>query len=207
MIDIRFFLYIIIILSAVFHEYAHGWVAYRLGDSTAKDAGRLTLNPLVHLDPIGTVLLPLFLLFTWGGFIGWAKPIPYNPHNLSDQRYGSLKVAIAGPAANLLIALTLGLALRFSFGYLFSLSPGLAQLPMLLSLIVYINIFLALFNLIPFAPLDGSKIFADLFPKQWMYFMRTGFLGIFLALFIAFTVLSPIANFIFWVIVGHPINF
>lgn len=199
--DIRLFLYVIIILSAVFHEYAHGWMAYRLGDSTAKDAGRLSLNPLVHLDPIGTVILPLFLLFTSGIFIGWAKPVPYNPYNLKDQRFGSLKVAIAGPGVNLLIALILGLILRFFGGYISNFNMAF---PVFLGFVVYINIFLALFNLLPFPPLDGSKIFADLFPGQWIYFMKAGFLGIFLALFIAFFILSPIANFIFWLIVGQP---
>lgn len=205
--DIRIFLYIIIILSAIFHEYAHGWVAYRLGDSTAKDAGRLTLNPLPHLDPIGTVILPLFLLFTAGMFLGWAKPVPYNPYNLKDQRYGSLKVAIAGPSANLLIALILGLIIRFSSSQILSSYPTLIYFFSFLGLIVYINIFLALFNLIPVPPLDGSKIFADLFPSKWTYFMQSGFLGIFLALIIAFTILTPIARFIFGAIVGQTFVF
>ena len=196
---IKLFLYIVIVLSAIFHEYAHAWTAYQLGDSTAKDAGRLTLNPLPHLDPIGTVILPLFLLFTSGMFLGWAKPVPYNPYNLRDLKYGTLKVAIAGPLANLLIAAILGLILRFFSGAIFAYN---ADLPSFLGLIVYINIFLALFNLLPFPPLDGSKIFADLFPNQWRYFMQLGMMGIFIALFVAFFILSPIANFIFRIIVG-----
>jgi len=198
------FIYIIIILSAVFHEYAHGWAAYQLGDSTAKDEGRLTLNPLVHLDPIGTVILPLFLLFTSGMFLGWAKPVPYNPYNLRDLKYGTLKVAAAGPGANLLIALVIGLILRFFLPVISSYSM---VLPSYLGFIVYVNIFLALFNLLPFPPLDGSKIFADLFPNQWKYFMRLGMMGIFIALFIAFFILSPIANFIFKIIVGQGFLF
>lgn len=197
---IKLFIYIIIILSAVIHEYAHGWAAYQLGDPTAKNEGRLTLNPLVHLDPLGTVIIPLFLLFTSGVFIGWAKPVPYNPYNLRDLKYGSLKVAIAGPGINLLIALILGLILRF-------LSPVLlnynSNLPFFLGFIVYVNIFLALFNLLPFPPLDGSKIFADLFPNQWKYFMQLGMIGIFIALLIAFFILSPVANFVFRLIVGQ----
>lgn len=201
---IKLFIYIVIILSAVFHEYAHGWAAYRLGDPTAKNEGRLTLNPLAHLDPIGTVIIPLFLLFTSGIFIGWAKPVPYNPYNLKDQRYGSLKVAIAGPGVNLLIAVCLGLILRFSSGYISGFN---VTFPLFLSFIIYINIFLALFNLLPFPPLDGSKVFADLFPNQWRYFMQFGFAGVFLALFIAFFFLSPIANLIFWAIVGHSFIF
>jgi len=197
---IKLFIYIIIVLSAIIHEYAHAWAAYQLGDPTAKNEGRLTLNPLVHLDPLGTVIIPLFLLFTSGVFIGWAKPVPYNPYNLRDLKYGSLKVAIAGPGINLLIALILGLILRF-------LSPVLlnynSNLPFFLGFIVYVNIFLALFNLLPFPPLDGSKIFADLFPNQWKYFMQLGMIGIFIALLIAFFILSPVANFVFRLIVGQ----
>src|SRR3989338_644574 len=196
--DVRFFLYLVIILSAVFHEYAHGWVAYRLGDTTAKDAGRLTLNPIPHIDLWGTIIVPLFLLFTSGIFIGWAKPVPYNPYNLRDQKYGSLKVGVAGPATNLMLALILGLTLRLLVA---AVDPSIFL--ELLALIVYINIFLGLSNLIPFPPLDGSKVFADLFPRQWQYFMKLGFAGIFLALLVAFFLLPPIAQFIFWVFTGQ----
>ncbi len=205
--EIKLFLYVIIVLSAVFHEYAHSWMAYRLGDMTAKNAGRLTLNPLVHLDLFGTVLMPLFLLFTSGIFLGWAKPVPYNPFNLRDKKYGSLKVGIAGPSANLLIALVFGLFLRFFAGYFLTagiLSPIFVQF---LGLIIYINIFLALFNLLPFPPLDGSKVFADLFPRQWQSFNRIGFMGVFLAIFVAFFILSPIAQFIFRLITGVNFGF
>lgn len=202
--DFRFglFLYVIIVLSAVFHEYAHAFVAYRLGDTTAKDAGRLTLNPLAHLDPVGTVLVPLLLLFTSGIFIGWAKPVPYNPYALRDKRYGSLKVGAAGPLSNLIIAVALGVIIRLlgASGGAGVASPLFLQF---LGLIVYVNIFLALFNLLPFPPLDGSKVFADLFPGLWRGFMQFGFLGIFLALFLAFFILPPIANFLFRLIVGQ----
>lgn len=206
-IQFKLFLYIIIILSAVFHEYSHSWAAYRLGDNTAKDAGRLTLNPLVHIDPMGTIIIPLFLLLYANIFIGWAKPVPYNPYNLRDQKYGSLKVGFAGPAANLSIAVILGIILRFFSDYLLISNLAPPIFIMLLSVIVYINIFLALFNLLPFPPLDGSKIFADLFPKQWRYFMSSGFIGIFLALAIAFFILPPIAQFVFKLIVGRGFTF
>lgn len=196
----KLFIYIIIVLSAVIHEYAHGWAAYQLGDSTAKDEGRLTLNPLAHLDLWGTVVIPLFLLFTAGVFIGWAKPVPYNPYRLRDLKHGSLKVALAGPAINFLLALTLGLILRFGGSFLINYNYNL---PFFIGFIIYVNIFLALFNLLPFPPLDGSKIFADLFPEQWYHFMRLGMTGIFIALFIAFIFLSPIANFIFRLMVGQ----
>ena len=194
----NFLIYIIIIFSATIHEFFHGWVAYYLGDSTAKDEGRLTINPLKHIDPIGTVILPIFLLMTSGMFIGWAKPVPYNPNNLSDRKYGSLKVAVAGPVSNLLIALIIGLILRFSlplgFGYNF-LST--------LSLIVVINISLALFNLIPLPPLDGSKILFDLFPQTRNFLEgQIGFLGIILIIFYGAQILSPISRFLFSLIVG-----
>jgi Zn-dependent protease len=193
--EFKIFLYIIIVLSAVFHEYLHGWAANALGDPTAKYAGRLTLNPLKHLDPLGTVIIPLFLLFFVGGFIGWAKPVPYNPFNLRDQKWGSSKVAIAGPGANFLIALTIGLFIHF-----FPLS-GILYIA--LTWIVYINIFLALFNLIPIPPLDGSKILMDLFPRSSaLQFLNNSFLGIFLAILIAITFLPYLASIIYFLFVG-----
>jgi len=197
------FIYLIIVFSAVFHEYSHGWMAYRLGDTTAKDSGRLTLNPLAHIDPVGTVLVPLLLMLTAGIFIGWAKPVPYNPYNLRDQKYGSLKVGFAGPAANLLIAFVLGLFIRFADFYPAIFAGAPQSFFVLLGLIVFVNIFIALFNLLPFPPLDGSKIFADLFPRQYVYFQRMGFIGIFLALLIAFYFLSTVAQLVFRIIVGH----
>ncbi|MEK7635573.1 MAG: site-2 protease family protein [Patescibacteria group bacterium] len=202
----KLFLYIIIIFSAVIHEFSHGWMAYRLGDSTAKDAGRLTLNPLVHLDAFGTVIIPLFLMLTSGIFIGWAKPVPYNPYNLKDPKYGSLKVGIAGPAANFLVAIIIGLILRFSPGLL--LWTGLPPIFLeFLTVIIYVNIFLGLFNLIPVPPLDGSKVLNDLFPQIWHSVMNLGFAGIFVALFAAMFLLPPIAQFIFWLITGQGIGF
>jgi Zn-dependent protease len=211
----KLFLYIVIILSATFHEYAHGFIAYKLGDSTAKDAGRLTLNPLAHLDLMGTVIIPLFLLFYGGVFLGWAKPAPYNPYNLKDQKYGSLKVGIAGPAANLLIALILGIFMRLTrigagltlinAEMVFSIFPPIFI--EFLGLIVYINIFLALFNLIPLPPLDGSKVLMDLFPQFSRKIISLGFVGVFLALILSFFVLSPMAKFVFWIITGSSFGF
>jgi len=195
-VEFKFFLYIIIVLSAVFHEYFHAWMAYYLGDPTAKYAGRLTLNPLKHIDPFGTVLIPLFLLFFTGGFIGWAKPVPYNPFNLRDQKWGSTKVALAGPFANFLIASVFGILLRFMGGGSF--------VSFTLSWIVFVNIYLGLFNLIPIPPLDGSKILMDLFPRsRILYFLNFSFIGIFLALFLALMFLSPLASAFYQILVGR----
>jgi Zn-dependent protease len=203
---LKFFIYVVIVLSAVFHEYAHGFMAYRLGDSTAKDAGRLTLNPFAHMELMGTVVIPLFLLYFGGIFIGWAKPVPYNPFNLKDKKYGSLKVGIAGPGANLIIAVILGIIIRLAGYGVFGSSLSSGFFFEALGLMVYINIFLALFNLIPMPPLDGSKVLMDLFPRAGFALAKLGFLGIFLALFLAFMVLPYLANLIFFAITGYSFS-
>jgi len=203
----KLFLYIIIVISASFHEFAHAFAAFKLGDSTAKNEGRLTLNPLKHIDLTGTVIVPLLLLFFSGTFIGWAKPVPYNPYNLRDKKYGSLKVGIAGPAANFLIALILGIFLRLVFGGVFGANVFSGVFLSALALIIYINIFLGLFNLIPIPPLDGSKVLMDLFPKTGYAVATLGFAGIFLALAISFFFLSSLAGFVFKLIVGQSFGF
>lgn len=185
---ITLFLILVLIMSAIFHEYAHGYAAYRLGDDTAKNAGRLTLNPLAHLDPIGSVLLPLLLVLSRAGFIiGWAKPVPYNPYNLRDPKYGDLKVALAGPGTNLVLALFFGLVARFSpldfitkkeliLAFLSQDNTSLLALLhgsffssifILASIICFINLLLMLFNLIPIPPLDGSKVLLTILPYRW----------------------------------------
>lgn len=194
-IGFKLFLYVIIVISVVFHEYCHAWMANYLGDPTAKYAGRLTLNPLKHLDPMGTVIIPLFLLFFLGGFIGWAKPVPYNPFNLRDQKYGSAKVGAAGPGANFLMALMVGLVLRF-----LPVGPIL-QIPLVW--IVYVNIFLGLFNLIPIPPLDGSKLLMDFFPQsRVLQIFERSFIGIFLAIILAIMFLPSLSSLIYYLIVG-----
>jgi len=203
----KLFLYVIIVLSASFHEFAHAFAAFRLGDSTAKDEGRMTLNPFKHIDLTGTVVIPLFLLFFGGVFIGWAKPVPYNPYNLRDKKYGSLKVGFAGPAANFLIALILGIFLRLVFAGIFGATVFSEVFLFAVALIIYINIFLGIFNLIPIPPLDGSKVLMDLFPKTAYAMATLGIVGIFLALAIAFFIFSPLAGFIFKLIVGQSFGF
>ncbi|MBI2054461.1 MAG: site-2 protease family protein [Candidatus Staskawiczbacteria bacterium] len=151
----------VLLFSVVIHELAHGSVAYSLGDHTAKYAGRLTLNPLKHLDPFGSVILPLMLLLATAGqgpIFGWAKPVPINPYNFRDQKWGSLKVAIAGPAVNFLIAIILGQVIRFlNF-------PQALPFLQLLSIVVFYNFLWAIFNLVPIPPLDGSWILFNFFP-------------------------------------------
>jgi Zn-dependent protease len=191
-LQVKIFLYLIIIMSAVFHEYAHGWAAFSMGDPTAKKAGRLTLNPIAHIDPFGTVILPLFLMIVGGMFIGYAKPVPYNPYNLSDQKHGPAKVAAAGPTSNFVIAFLFAMLLRFV-----TLSPIWITL---VSVIVYVNIILALFNLIPIPPLDGAefmKTFTD-----FDFSFGSGFLGTFLALMLAFTFLPSLAQAVFQLFTG-----
>lgn len=151
----------ILIMSVVIHEISHGFVAERYGDNTARNAGRLTLNPLKHLDPFGSVILPALLYFTSGFVFGWAKPVPYNPNNLSNRKWGTVAVASAGILANLGIALLFGIIIRLSVGY--DVPDGFEFAT---SMIVIINLALALFNLIPIPPLDGSKILYSFLPRS-----------------------------------------
>jgi len=144
---------IVLILSIIAHEVAHGYAADALGDPTARYAGRLTLNPVPHIDLMGSVLIPGLLLLSHSPILfGWAKPVPYNPFNLRNRRWGEAAVAVAGSATNITIAIVFGLVIRF----------GSAALPepalMLAATIAFVNLFLGLFNLIPFPPLDGFTV-------------------------------------------------
>lgn len=155
---------IILLFSVVAHEVSHGYMAQYLGDPTARLAGRLTLNPLPHIDPMGSIIIPIITAILPGGFIfGWAKPVPYNPHNLRDKKWGDTKVALAGPFTNFGIALVFALLLRFG-GDVFSDS-----MRTLMDSIVFINIILAVFNLIPIPPLDGSKVLLNALPFRYRY--------------------------------------
>ncbi len=146
----------ILIFSLCFHEFSHGYIAYKLGDHTAARNGRLTLNPLAHLDPIGSLMI-LFVGF------GWAKPVPVNPVNFSNPRLDMMKVAFAGPASNLFLAFAGGLMMRLVN------IVGLLQSEMFIQTLyffIFINIRLAVFNMIPIAPLDGSQIFGNMISKN-----------------------------------------
>lgn len=226
---ITILLIIALIASAIFHEYAHGWAAFKLGDNTAKDAGRLTLNPLAHLDPFGSVLMPFLLVLMHSPFfIAYAKPVPYNPYNLRDQRWGDLKVAIAGPATNLLLALASGLVthllpivsstkIALLTGFFSSDNASLlaamqgsfvSVIYVMCIVFCYINLLLMIFNLIPIPPLDGSKVLLSFLPYNWqMKFYKIEPYGLLIVLFLlmfgAFDfILGPLLGLIFSLIVS-----
>ena len=188
------FIIFVLLFSIIIHEVAHGTVAYYLGDPTAKYAGRLSLNPLKHLDPIGSLLLPLLLIVIRSPILfGYAKPVPINPYNFRDRKYGTLKVAFAGPASNFSIAVFFGILIR-----VFSL-PINSGLGLMFSFIVWINLLLAVFNLVPIPPLDGSHIlFAILPDSMWKLKMILHQFGIFILFFIIFFFYPWIALIIRW---------
>ena len=152
-----FFQIFILVFSVMIHEISHGLMALSFGDRTAEYEGRLTLNPLKHIDLFGSIVVPLMLWISGAGFmIGWAKPVPYNPYNLRNRRVGEMMVALAGPLSNLLVAVLFGLLIRFL--------PLSGPLLTIFVFIVLVNITLSMFNLVPVPPLDGSKILFSILP-------------------------------------------
>ncbi len=176
---------LILVYSIILHEVSHGFVAYLNGDRTAKEAGRITLNPLPHIDLLGTLILPALLVFFKAGILfGWAKPVPFDPRNFRNKTLGVFTVGIAGPLTNILLAVVFGLAFRekgvsdpFAKIYLYGAS---------------INIFLALLNLVPIPPLDGSRAVGALLPKQLrdIYYSVEPF-GFFILIFLLYTGVLP----------------
>lgn len=215
-------------MSAVFHEYAHGWVAYKLGDNTAKSMGRLTLNPINHLDPVGSILLPILLILSGSNFvIGWAKPVPYNPYNLRDARYGDMKVALGGPGTNLILAIFFGFIARLTpmavnmkyalvNGFLSGdndflmgmMSGNFMAIIFVISVIAcFINLLLMIFNLVPVPPLDGSKVLMTFLPHYLQVKMHKiepygFFILIFLLWLGIFSILMPAIIFMFSLFTG-----
>lgn len=192
----------ILIMSVVIHEVSHGYAASFLGDQTARYQGRLTLNPLKHLDFVGSFLVPATSYLLGGFILGWAKPVPYNPHNLRPGRWSEATVAVVGPASNIAIALIFGLLLRFGV----SDNPGFIQIT---AMIVFINILLAIFNLVPIPPLDGSKLLFTFFPDRLFqirgFFDRYGFLLIILFIFFLWRLIFPVIASLFKLITGIAI--
>ena len=177
-----------VIFAITVHEVAHGWVAKKFGDNTAADLGRLTLNPIKHIDPVGTIILPVLLLISFTGYIfGWAKPVPVNARNFKSPRRTMAIVALAGPVSNILMAL--GWALIMRLGTMLYSGSEFIAMPLIYSGIagVSINLILALINLIPLPPLDGGRIVAGVLPEKWAYYYshleRFGFLILIALLF------------------------
>ncbi|MDE2188131.1 MAG: site-2 protease family protein [Patescibacteria group bacterium] len=190
------FTVVILIMSVVMHELSHGFAANALGDPTPRIQGRLTLNPLKHLDPLGSVIVPIATYLLGGFTFGWAKPVVWNPNNVKNQRLGEFLIAAAGPAINIVIAVVFSLLIRFA--PMLSLNTAFLAIS---SYVVMINIVLALFNLIPLPPLDGSHIlFALLSPRQQHIragIERYSLIFMFIALIVVWPMVSPLINVVF----------
>lgn len=196
---ITVFTLIVLLFSVIIHEISHGSAALLMGDHTAKNAGRLSLNPLKHLDFFGSILIPLIMSLSHGPIVGWAKPVPVNPYNFKDQRWGELKVSLAGPAANFLIAIIFSLFIRFL--------PLPGYLPYLFSIIAIYNFVLAIFNLIPIPPLDGSHILFSLLPAKFSDIKNAltqyGFFILILFILFGVNIVFSCSSFLFSLISGQ----
>jgi Zn-dependent protease len=202
----------ILIMSVVIHEVMHGFVAEYFGDKTARHAGRLTLNPLPHLDLFGSILLPAVLVLSHSPFLfGWAKPVPYYPDNLSNRKWGTVAVAAAGVLANLFIAIIFGIIIRVAPSFGMAPYNPLAPSPFysITFMIVLVNLALAIFNLVPIPPLDGSKILFSVLPYSFYSFFRVleryGILILLVFIIFFSDSLFPILAFLFHLVTGLAI--
>jgi Zn-dependent protease len=199
---------IMLLVGFPVHEFSHALAAYRLGDSTARFMGRLTLNPIVHFDPLGGILLAITFIGSQGTFgFGWAKPTPVNPRNLEGGRYGEAMVAAAGPISNLVLAIAAAIPLRYVLSNLTLVDQIPTLLLQVLYLFIVINLVLMIFNLFPIPPLDGSKVLFAFLPPQVAWRWRPvleqyGFILLFLIFFVLPAVGMPIGTRI----VGEVIN-
>ena len=203
-----------LMIAVILHEVAHGWVAYRMGDPTAKLAGRLTLNPIPHIDPVGTIILPaMFIVLNSPIIFGWAKPVPINPLNFRDLRTGTFFTSIAGVVMNLSLAVGFGLTYRLLYALSESVDPFVTKsiiYPLLIfsAKSVLINLILALFNIIPIPPLDGSRaLMSFLSFKYWEMFYKYEIYGFFVITILLFTgvlgrIIYPPLVFLYHLILG-----
>lgn len=184
-------------MSVVVHEVSHGYAALFFGDETARYQGRLTLNPLKHLDLTGSIIIPLFLIISKSGFIfGWAKPVPINPYNLRNRKWAEPIVALAGPFSNISLAVIFGLLIRFGGGFGILSSSFLY----IAGYVVLINLMLAIFNLVPIPPLDGSHILFSIMPERYAYFKeKFERLGFIFVLFFIFFIWPLLIKYIFYI--------
>lgn len=192
----------VLLLSVVLHEYAHGWMALRQGDRTALDAGRLTLNPVVHIDPVGSIIVPLMLWLAPGNLLfGWARPVPVDPRNFRNYRRGDILVSVAGIAANLILAalFTLLIIALVHLGRLFPAGEEVfGVLREMAQIGVWLNLILAFFNLIPIPPLDGSHVLYHLLPGRLaLAYREVGRYGM-LALFAVLLLAPEVIDFLLW---------
>ena len=197
--------FVILIFSIVVHEVAHGRAALWKGDTTARDLGRLTMNPIPHIDLFGSIIIPLFLFLTGSPFLfGWAKPVPVNPWQFRNAKKDMAIVSFSGPASNLLLAIVAGILFRL----LLSFYGGGSLLVQLLFFAVYINLVLAFFNLVPIPPLDGSKMIMAVLPdnklESYMRLERYGFFIIMLLIALGFfrIVIFPVVRLFVFIITG-----
>jgi Zn-dependent protease len=188
----------VLLFSVIAHEYAHGYAALRQGDTTAKDLGRLTWNPLKHIDPFLTIVMPVMMYWAWGTFLGGAKPVPVDPRNYRHLKRGDIIVSLAGVAVNFVLALLCTLAIAI-FGGLARLVPftessmGILQVMMVFG--IQINLGLLMFNLLPIPPLDGSHVMKYLLPPAWaLQYQRMGFFG----LIILIVIIKAAPGFLSW---------
>lgn len=210
---VTFLSFIVLIFSIIVHEVAHGYATDALGDPTARLAKRLTLDPRPHIDPMGSLIIPGFLFLSGSSFLfGWAKPVPYNPYNLKNQRWGETFVALAGSATNIFLAIIFGLLVRFGAG---TFPPSALMFSATIS---FVNLFLGLFNLIPFPPLDGFSALRSALPwhlsstltRLEHQFRSAGVLSLVLFLILFSYIFSrPFLHLVIWIfslIIGKPLS-
>ena len=197
----------VLLFSVVLHEVSHGYAALFLGDKTAKYAGRLTLNPIAHLDPVGSLLVPVLSSLAGVPF-GWARPVPFNPYNLRNQKWGPAIVGVAGPLANITLAVVFGLVIRFlpSFSNVLP-GPFFFRFIEIAHIITFVNLFLAVFNLVPIPPLDGSKLLFAILSYRWhqtmLFLEQYGFFFLlFLLMFGGGEIIARVVWYIFYIVTG-----